>query len=1520
METTSFSSRKLAVCAFALLVLFTILEAVSASCPAGLDCKVCSENRDCNTIAGLPRINSVGVLSSNNIVDYDIQKCKSTSIDSLGHPVRKNCSWVSFSDIDMSKTNSDSRAPVNYVFGLGLYAAFAFVLIISVCVTMCVLSCRGCTGCCCKGGCPAGNDPTPTYACGSCKCCPCLGMSQDPTTKKWGYSNCSRWFVRIYIWVFCISVFCFIMVGFFKGVDGLKNSVEYSINEAPQPLLVMGGKMSRALVNLTVNTASLPIANTVKSVNSTIAQSLSLSTIRATAACVVNRVETALPNLTSIYAYVDNVEITINDIGNFFTTAPASLNNVRDGLANLRSELVTMKGTIDSADVAIPALRTTIINEFNTGMSPINTAINGWKSSTEGGNALASALTSLRTPGLADTDATQVLGSGNDGLAKYKSGDAATDVNAIASALNTINSRYGTTQSSPALVTAKTLSGKSSTWSSQASPTQFTTVANVVAGTKNRFFTQANTTLDSLDKSIASIQATLAAISFQPMKDQLTALQNKFTNLPSTEVFNVELARVLTLRQVFPCFDELVLSMLNINNTIYQTDTMVTIMEVRDKLVQGLNDLEVKAQEFLTNQVSMKDLINVASLQDTITNAEKLKNELEDKLVTNLSTASMRSSLAQKINDANVDNNLVNGFTSVGTALDNSKLDASLVSKLNTLSTDLNTLSPKLAAVLGDVQAWGLGYCLEGPTTRCTASSGGCTCVGVKQARCVTAYTVPCAVNGDATCTTGSDRCNHVPARIQEVIDAISAIRTTVNDNTLTSNAGKSTALQTTSDNADTGPLSNSFTTAVSSVTVDMGPTKSQIQSAIDSVDNSSFDPSKAVTDLQAVFNEASTTIITNMRSALNELQTAYDKAVSDLQLLKDAQQLVNLIYDYSTTELGRFMEEISTSRLNAALASGGILGMVRQLTSVPDNSTRFFSTSSLVKITPTSFTADVEKQHSWAKHVDLLLNPLDVDAGAMHMYFAQTYGVESVVRPNDPSAYGVFRNKIGQYYEERKVCATRPCISNELNRLWTGGPALQMTQELLFDMNMTKTRTPFANLGPFTLRDVLGVGYVFPAIAVLIAAISTVIVCKKPCCRKYQTCTAGCGLACIFIQLPIILFVCLVAFPFAMLTGDVCYSAESVAAEVYLPSMNLCNTFKGTALESGMCFVEVGRDRFFGFNASFDAYAAAVTTFGECKPEKDGIKRVIDSVKDAAVAMPSRARDQDVVPTLVNNNVRPQMIDSIVNQTGNWSHVLAVFGNDTNEALSCQSISTLYRAFKEAMCCYFTDSLWWVASSWFLIAWSMLFCGIPSLLLGRKRLAYEPWGADYQALTNAQALLNEQSPYGDADAAQKGYKDPEALQVVNENHNLQGLSDTGTTVAGPGGEAYRNNGAGTTGASGEGRSNDTDREDSRSKHSSPSVPRDVNGVVFREQIELSPLEPGFPRPAPSGVQTILVSPPHHHLPPYHPGVGPGGPGVPRQVISLAPHTPQASVTAAVAAVPEHRSRKVAPSDAPDEI
>lgn len=254
---------------------------------------------------------------------------------------------------------------------------------------------------------------------------------------------------------------------------------------------------------------------------------------------------------------------------------------------------------------------------------------------------------------------------------------------------------------------------------------------------------------------------------------------------------------------------------------------------------------------------------------------------------------------------------------------------------------------------------------------------------------------------------------------------------------------------------------------------------------------------------------------------------------------------------------------------------------------------------------------------------------------------------------------------------------------------------------------------------------------------------------------------------------MPIIFIIVGMAFPLVIVSGDICYSAENVGYNILTQQGNqMCQMMTGVGSATNCAipwtFRNVTR------NTTVDilgTYASLVAP--GCNPNSGAIYQGFEQAKDAFADMPSI-----LIANFINNNTNSSGLpinfrwpvkQIFVDAAADLSIHTRAFGTGLQQALSCSQLYKIYSSFKGAVCCDVISAFYWALGSWYLIAWTLLCCGCCAGLLGRKRFAYELWGAEIMAIKNRDKLGDE---LGDDRPHDKRYSESQGDMHKEQKHD----------------------------------------------------------------------------------------------------------------------------------------------------
>jgi len=872
---------------------------------------------------------------------------------------------------------------------------------------------------------------------------------------------------------------------------------------------------------------------------------------------------------------------------------------------------------------------------------------------------------------------------------------------------------------------------------------------------------------DYLNGTVQLLIGNISGISLDPIRSIILDFNRSTYELPSFSVLDVFLMAVRGVRtQLVPCMlnvaDELKQFDQNIAELpqqFLQIDSIIrTVNDTLDPALAAVDDVEQRRYELEDQRERFNISQQLEDLAQTERKLSNYTNQVRD------------SNYLQTVRNAEDKSNL--NITTLPEVLNvNASMGGWIIPAQNI--SDVRAIEPFHAGLNADLPLLNidlpllLGYCSNNFSKPCNSNITAVAVCGNALAYCANPRR-RCANNAtlctaDAECA--PNRCLADVARLTRTIVNLKAMQaavyapSTLNDTAaLLASARGSSAIDTSG--LELG-VSEANTTLRS---VETGSLTQDLTNVIDSLGEFNVsDFTKQIDDINATLNSIDFgSILTN----LNSLDSNFQSIDAERQNLDVANTFLNATRDLFFTRLPEVIDSFSVAKLSAIRRTQGVAATLQYLAATVDRETAWLDATavSVLNLTgdstfSTNFTASLAPYH------DLVYTICDASYGtygsayylwevANSLSFGGGLGA-TIFTPNGMELR-VDKDKNGNGYPGGALCITTQCMDNSID--WVNSASLSEVSGGMLPVNLSR-------------EQVIGLPYLVPLAILICATLSTLLFCRTSQIAWWSSSLACCTCYGAFCCMPIIFIIVGMAFPLVIVSGDICYSAENVGYNVLSQQGDqMCQmmTGVGTATHCSIpwTFRNVTR------NATVDilgTYASLVAP--GCNPNAGAIYDGFEQAKDAFADMPSI-----LIANFINNNTNSTSLPInfrwpvkkiFVDAAADLAVHTRAFGTGLQRALSCQQLYKIYSSFKGAVCCDVISAFYWALGSWYLIAWTLLCCGCCAGLLGRKRFAYELWGAEIMAIKDKLKMEGDLDDHpndkrysesqGDDDGQQKG-------------------------------------------------------------------------------------------------------------------------------------------------------------------
>lgn len=1308
-------------------------------------CRVCQQGARSNDISGLPFYNLGAKSVSHNLGVYNLVTFNGSSVTS-------NVGSNIIQDIIAVRGGNSPSDPGNYVQALGLY--FVFAILMCILTTLC-----GCGVCLCK-------------FCCNCACCgrryptekgSFLGFEYMKDTQTFQYSPLGIWSTRIFMGTFAFFLALWLGLGQVNGNLGMTSSMK-ALTHAPDGLVSVMRGVVQPIAQLLEDLISHTFVGLFQDLNHTVTTKVNLGGILDGVQCIMD--------LLGGFPTSDTLRLFIDDLQSHF-------HNLTDMLSSrVPGVIANLTGELDVVRAQIVDLRDVVNEEFGhrlilliANLTLLQDRIDNFNNFTS--HMLNPACCSSKA--MADLDQLQASRN-NISESEY---DNMTTILALVSLNTTTSADYVTflAQMQKAQVvmaglpnfnhSADELEAHNAIVQQAIDDRVAPLLIDAIVET-NEFLLSTHGFTDSLNYTVQLLIGNVSVITLDPIRGIILDFNNSIASMPGFSILDTFLASVLGIKdRLIPCMldvaDELKQFDLNIAELpqqFLQIDSIIrTVNETLEPALNAVDDVEERKREF-QNQTKLFDIDKqLADVARTEQELQNYTNQVRD------------SNYLQTVRNAEDKSNL-----NITTLPDIENVNASLPGWIipDENITNVRILEPFRAGLNLDLPILNvdlplmLGYCSNNFSRPCnTASPGGVcgpgTCKGPFR-RCANDES-PCSY--DANCTT-PHRCLGDVNRVNRTIINLKAMEAAVyapNSFEDTSNmlAGARDSAQINTTGLEIG-VAEANTTLRS---VETGSLTQDLTNVIESLDQfNSSDFTKQLDDINATLNAIDfASIIAN----LDSLDGNFQAIDNERQNLDVANTFLNATRELFFTRLPEVIDSFSVAKLSGIRRTQGVAATLDYLATTIDRETAWLDRTavSVLNLTggatfSTNFTASLAPYH------DLVYTICDASystyGSAYYLYEvanAMSYGgsVGATIFTPNGAENRIDVDQSGRVYPGGAICITSRCLENSID--WVNSAPLSEVSSGMVPVNLSR-------------EQVIGLPYLVPLAILICATLSTALFCRTSQIGWWSSSLACCTCYGAFCCMPIIFIIVGMAFPLVIISGDICYSAENVGYNLLAQQGNqICETMGGFAAgancEIPWTFRNVTR------NATVNilgTYASLVAP--GCNPNSGAIYDGFEQAKDAFADMPSI-----LIANFINNNTntssdlpinfRWPVKQIFVDAAADLSIRARTFGTGLQRALSCSQLYRVYASFKGAVCCDVVSAFYWALGSWYLIAWTLLCCGCCAGLLGRKRFAYELWGAEIMAIKDKVHMEGEQD---DNNGGGKRYSESEGDMHKEQKHD----------------------------------------------------------------------------------------------------------------------------------------------------
>lgn len=855
---------------------------------------------------------------------------------------------------------------------------------------------------------------------------------------------------------------------------------------------------------------------------------------------------------------------------------------------------------------------------------------------------------------------------------------------------------------------------------------------------------------------VVDLNTTVTGITIAPIVNIIDVLIDIVNVIPSlidqthqelfklTNVSQTELDAILDIvNQVYSFNETIMKPSSSIFDYVEDANKELNMSAFNDTLYDYLNQI-LDANVTFTNEMSnatdyrdqasdMDDSLRDATqsfdingIVDSLYSADDLMNE-----VNLTATSLLLSNFATSLSEISVPSELTDELISFQIQLDNM---GSLLKRVVNA-----TMGGPNGDAEGDFIQLAKGYCSDVNSVSCTSDSdctaGTCNGKGVYR----------CSANPTTTCTADST-CDALTANSYCLMNSDSSTTLAAYLNAFSSSSAD-VVVDTT--------LLDDLANAASNNNLDVPGAISSINSASDSI--TAYNISNAKGMIESMLDSLGSVDIVEFIDQMNDVIDQIDGLnasdyVDRMDPLVENQGEVYGYYDDMIYFKNFFFEE---ENLKAILQSMdiNIIQEIRQrdgpnaaiyyANSKLDNITYYFHSHKRFKkyISQSHLAEDNEKSYKFLDKLGAYEQSGygDMKGNGATYYFMRLFGLDQV-RDDDAKMMGVVANSDGERYPDDKFCYTNACDDH--------------TSEVLNTQPMSTWSAEFPGYAFFetfdsidyTREEVFTILWIPPLMVAFLSIFVALFNWKyqKPWLKNCCTFTFS---ACVMIQLPFVLLLTALLFPFSIMMSDICDSGSGVGHS-YITSYgdDMCTvdlSGEGT-LSSCTIVADMGSSNFTLDLDILGLYDGLIA--GKCShssPENDPFAKIFYSIADQIDAQVQEQREDN----FATEDYRYAMNDLLDETVTNVASIFSDFFNQLgDEPMSCESIAAISRDFSGATCGSFMTPTLWFLGGWFLASWILVLCAFPFGCLKRYMVDKAIESLDDEGGEGAGAAANEET------------------------------------------------------------------------------------------------------------------------------------------------------------------------------
>ena len=832
------------------------------------------------------------------------------------------------------------------------------------------------------------------------------------------------------------------------------------------------------------------------------------------------------------------------------------------------------------------------------------------------------------------------------------------------------------------------------------------------------------------------------------------------TLLPQFELLVDEVNKMFNADALLPILDIVIDQFVSVNATLME------LPSAADDALDSIRDVNETIYEFLYNGTLSEIIDTMTDANETVTDAlsdasDQLENlsDFEEVLVDSVSDYNI-SEYNETIYDAiiliqgvrtdlNDTVQTVYGFTA---SLKSVVIEEDFVNSLYSLQSSLEGLINMLDRAVGSTGDYiylAQGYCIGNEDVYCSTDDD-CTSVGTT---CNTASKGDFRCSspiGATSCTDDSD-CTAVDASSYCLADTT---RTTSLHTVLVAFSDNSTDLDVSDLLADLNDIMRQSDVNLTDATgvlnegadaLDLFDTSEMLDLIVAIEDGiSELDTSTIMEQLESVQETIDDVDFDGFIESIDDQLDIYDR-VANKTFIDDWIETFETFKDFMFKDmyLKTYLTNVNDNNLNEELSAHGPSGAFRHIAFQIDRSYEdvrrnqtSIGMSELDEPFSTRYTDSYEVlDRMGASRYPTKYSNNDKHGALYYLFALNNHTINGVrsVPVGHPLARGIVANAEGYKYRDEfndgddkdsVYCFTEACFEYTINIMHTS-PMSEVNAEL-YPPSYEDDANDDGGGADLPLdvsrQDLMTLLWV-PVLLLLFIGVCSLACAFVPRCHKMHNRCNCCFLTCALTLLPFIFLLSSIFLLFALIGEDVCTSGTAIG-ETYISQYGdeyCADTLSGTGTLSNCKFNwtlpdAVGEDENITISVNvLDTYNALFQK--ECGMAVDPFEKIALDLAEQIRPLPIQATQKELSESTYV--LRPALEDLLNSTAVNYGQVMydliAETHADGHKVLSCESMSLIYADVEETFCEGVVLPGAWLIGSWYLVAWVICCCGLPS-------------------------------------------------------------------------------------------------------------------------------------------------------------------------------------------------------------